>query len=343
MHSNVLVKRVISGKTLDLTEYEAAIVSSEDVTPTHFVKKRRNFLNGLFQKKSQQVETGRLVSKPIKKPFSLKFNIMQRIRNASAKKSIKLANKRHTPEGAILSVSETSLLDVEPSDDHTDTLKIDNNEPSTSNLSSAIQPQQRIVLQNEIQPAKEEEAIEVKSESSLSKTLDTSPTDGNRRQTNVDALANQSVKITPHSTSEVSITKVSVAPVLCDLKGQSEGKGALQTVITTTSHLHQTRQRQVKTKSLPSNAPDECVNWCANDQKSVVQDIVVKDEDRRSSVDKTEEFKATKKSHESGKKIQFLLDPKVFENTFNIFSLRILKFVIFFMKLVFNVELVKIL
>lgn len=245
---------------------------------------------------------------------------MQRIRNASAKKSTK-HNKRHTPEGANLSVSETSLLDIEPSVDHnTNTLKTDNNEPSTSH-SSTIQPQTRIALRNEIQPAREEEAVEGKSESiALLKTFDTtSPI--------VDAEP-PPMKSTPpppqqpHSTSEVSITKVSVAPVVGDLKAHRQTnkgntKGALQTVITTTSHLHQTRQRHVKTKPCPLNVPDESnVNRLANEHVSVlVQGISGKDEDHssRSSVCPSEAISSTK-SQESAKKIHFQLDPKVYIN-----------------------------
>lgn len=353
MHSNVFVQKLIPGKTIVLTEYEAAIASSEDITPTHFAKKRRNFLNNLFHKKSPKTATEPppTTSKPSKKPSSLKFNIMQRIRNASAKKSTKATNKRHTPEGANLSVSETSLLDIDGPGGDEHTLDTDNNEPSTSHAtSSAIQPQPpRKALQNEIQPnASEEEAIEhQKSESTptmLHKTFDTSlSSTGIRRQTtaanNVDAIAEpppppSSVKSTPHSTSEVSITKVSVVPavLLCDLKApQSQqasattNKGAQQTVITTTSHshLHQTRKRQVKTKSLPTKTHREesDVNRFANDRdESVVQgqeggkkDDDDDDGDRiiRSSVVCLSDG-ATKGDQESTKKIHFQLEPKVF-------------------------------
>lgn len=341
MHSTVFTQNVISGKSLALTEYEAAIASSEDVTPTHFSKKRRNFLSGWFNKNSPKTTSDiSTTSKSVKKPFSHKFNIMQRIRNASAKKSSKLTNKRHTPEGANLSVSETSLLDIEPSsDEQADTLKTDNNdEPPTANQTSSIQPQPRKVLQNEIQSnnAKEEEAIEEKSENLLLKTFDTtyttssslsSSTDAIRRQLNVDAYcAGQPMKSTPpprppHSTSEVSITKVSVAPVICDMhqaQPQGNNQGALQTVITTTSHLQQTRRRQVKTKSLPTNSSEEYVNRCAKDHNdSVVLNSDKKDEDphhhHRSSVYKSEEFSSKKDNQqESEKKIHFQLDPKVF-------------------------------
>lgn len=317
MHSNVFVQKVISGKSLALTEYESAIASSEDVTPTHFAKKKRNFLNGLFNKKSSKSATDVATSsKPIKKAFSLKFNIMQRIRNASAKKSSKVAHKRHTPEGANLSVSETSLLDIEPSDEHTSdaAVKPDNIEPSTSN-SSTTQPQTRIVLQNEIQPAKEEEAIDEKSESTQLKTFDTPSSTTIRRQSNVDDAVLSHMKSTPqpHSTSEVSITKVSVAPaVLCDLKAQTQGKGALQTVITTTSHLHQTRQRQVKTKPIPPNvSTDECFNRYSNDHGLVVQGSDKTDKDRRSSVYKSDNITSTE-GQKKEQQTQYQLDPKVY-------------------------------
>lgn len=332
MHSNVFVRKVISGKTQILTEYEAAIASSEDVTPTHFVKKRRNFFTGLFNKKSIKKHSRSeedILRKADKKPF-FKLNIMQRIRNVSAKKSSKLSHKRHTPEGANLSVSETSLLDIEPNDtnDNANTLKTDNNQQSTSDstttTATCIQPQSRIALRNEIQPTidKEEEAILVKSDSALLKTFDTfwssSPPTGSQSQSNADE---QHMKDTPHSsTSEVSITTVSVAPVLCDpkIKPQSDSKGALQTVITTTSHLQHTRQRQVKTEPLPTIiAYDKRdVNRFANDHnKSVVKDGDNKDVDRGSSISNTSDELVGTNSKDSAKRlsrIHFQLDPKVF-------------------------------
>lgn len=255
MHSNALDKPSNLKKSTKVFTDCAATPQEGDNTIQ--LVNRRGFLSRLSLFPNQPKDKTKEVSvsgatNPVKKHVkNHQFNILRKLQNVSKNISLKskTKQKRRQPDGDNLSVSQTSLLDIDLSDEETGNLSTNANNTIARIL--PIQPPSNVLHNQTYTNIGLKEAIEMKSESTVLKIFDTSST--GRGATNIKPM-----QCVPHNTSEVAITKVSVASLLCHPDTQqTSSHGTVREIITTTSS-HQTR-RKVKTNPI-NNTHDETID-----------------------------------------------------------------------------------